>query len=238
MGNSFMSESTVVFPMYPNVTQLDATGPFEVFSRLPDTRCVLASVEGGIVECSGGLALAHVVRLEDVASCTVLCVPGGYGCIAAMEDQAYLAALRRLAATARYVTAVCTGSLLLGAAGLLRGRRAASHWAWRELLAEFGAIPDDARVVQDGATITGGGVTAGIDLALAVMAEIAGPVHAQSVQLAVEYAPAPPFDSGRPERARPEILRAALARVDATRAERNAAVRRAAARIGTATPER
>jgi cyclohexyl-isocyanide hydratase len=227
-----MSESTVVFAMYPNVTQLDATGPFEVFSRLPETRCVLASVDGGVVECSGGLALTHVVRLADVRGCTVLCVPGGYGCIAAMEDEVYLTALRRLAATARYVTAVCTGSLLLGAAGLLRGRRAACHWAWREHLAEFGAIPDSDRVVQDGSVFTGGGVTAGIDLGLAVMAEIAGPVHAQSVQLAIEYAPAPPFDSGRPERARPEIVRAALARVDATRAERNAAVRRAAARLG------
>jgi cyclohexyl-isocyanide hydratase len=231
-----MPQSSVVFALYPNVTQLDATGPFEVFSRLPDTRCVLASVDGGVVECSGGLTLAHVVRIEELASCTVLCVPGGYGCIAAMEDEAYLAALRRLAGTARYLTAVCTGSLLLGAAGLLRGRRAASHWAWRELLAEFGAIPDADRVVQDGAIFTGGGVTAGIDLALAVMAEIAGPVHAQSVQLAIEYAPAPPFDSGRPERARPEVVRAAMARVEATRVERNAAVKRAAARLGM--PER
>jgi cyclohexyl-isocyanide hydratase len=228
-----MSDSTVVFALYPNVTQLDATGPFEVFSRLPDTHCVLASVAGGVVECSGGLALTQVARLGEIPDCTVLCVPGGYGCIAAMEDEAYLAALRRLAATARYLTAVCTGSLLLGAAGLLRGRRAACHWAWRELLAEFGAIADGERVVQDGSIFTGGGVTAGIDMALTVMAEIAGPVHAQSVQLAIEYAPAPPFDSGRPERARPEVVRAAMARVDATRAERNAAVRRAAARLGT-----
>lgn len=227
-----MPQSTVVFALYPDVTQLDATGPFEVFSRLPDARCVLASVAGGVVECSGGLTLAQVVRLEDVASCAVLCVPGGYGCIAAMEDEIYLAALRRLAASARYVTAVCTGSLLLGAAGLLRGRHAASHWAWRELLADFGAIPDGERVVQDGTIFTGGGVTAGIDLALAVMAEMAGPVHAQSVQLAIEYAPAPPFDSGRPERARPEVVRAAMARIEATRAERNAAVKRAAARLG------
>ncbi|MGB6604647.1 MAG: DJ-1/PfpI family protein [Steroidobacteraceae bacterium] len=226
-----MAETTVVFAMYPNVTQLDATGPFEVFSRLPDARCVLASVEGGTVECSGGLALTQVVRLADVPSCTLLCVPGGYGCIAAMEDEAYLAALRRLAGTARYVTAVCTGSLLLGAAGLLRGRRAACHWAWRGLLTEFGAIPDSQRVVQDGSIFTGGGVTAGIDLALSVMAEMAGPAHAQAVQLTLEYAPAPPFDGGRPETARPEILRAALARVAAVRAERDAAVRRAAQRI-------
>src|SRR5580658_10533565 len=201
-----MSESTVVFAMYPNVTQLDATGPFEVFSRLPDTRCVLASVDGGVVECSGGLALTHVVRLADVRDCTVLCVPGGYGCIAAMEDEVYLAALRRLAATARYVTAVCTGSLLLAAAGLLRGRRAACHWAWRELLLPFGVTPDPARVVRDGNVITGGGVTAGIDMALTVMAEVAGEDYAQTVQLGIEYAPAPPFDSGTPDRARPEIV--------------------------------
>ncbi len=228
-----MSDKSVVFAIYPDVTQLDLTGPFEVFSRLPDTRCVLASKEGGIIPASGGLALANAVRLSDVEQCTLLCVPGGYGCITAMEDEDYLSAVRRLAKTAVYVTSVCTGSLLLGAAGLLRGRRAACHWAWRDLLAAFGAIPDAARVVRDGSIITGGGVTAGIDMALTVMAEIAGRDYAQTVQLTLEYAPAPPFDCGRPESARPEILRASLARLNAMREERNAAVARAAARLAT-----
>jgi transcriptional regulator GlxA family with amidase domain len=164
-----------------------------------------------------------------VQTCDLLCVPGGFGTVEAIEDARYLAALRRLGARARYVTSVCTGSLLLAAAGLLRGRRAACHWAWREQLAEFGVTPDPARVVRDGNVFTGGGVTAGIDMALEVMAEIAGRDHAETVQLALEYAPAPPFDSGRPEAAREPVLRLARERMDATRAQRDAAIRRAAA---------
>jgi cyclohexyl-isocyanide hydratase len=158
-------------------------------------------------------------------------VPGGYGTVTAIEDPAYLSALRQLGRQARYVTSVCTGSLLLAAAGLLHGKRAACHWAWRGLLAEFGVTADPARVVRDGNVITGGGVTAGIDMALTVMAEVAGRDYAEAVQLAIEYAPAPPFDSGRPELAREPVLRAAQLRLDAVRAERDAAVRRAAARL-------
>src|SRR5215470_11349071 len=156
----------VVFALFPRVTQLDFTGPAEVFARLPGARIVLASTEGGQLGSDGGITFANVERLADISECSLLCVPGGYGTIAAMEDQAYLATLRRLAAQARYVTSVCTGSLLLGAAGLLRGKRAACHWAWRDMLSAFGATPDDARVVRDGNVITGGGVTAGIDMAL------------------------------------------------------------------------
>jgi cyclohexyl-isocyanide hydratase len=219
----------VVFALYPRVTQLDFTGPFEVFTRLPAARCVLASVEGGRIEAGGGITFADVVRLSDISDCALLCVPGGFGTIAAMEDQVYLGELRRLAATARYVTSVCTGSLLLAAAGLLAGKRAACHWAWRESLAAFGVTPDPGRVVRDGNVITGGGVTAGIDMALTVAAEIAGIGYAQTVQLAIEYAPAPPFDSGRPERAAPEIVAAAARRMDSMRAARDAAVVRAAA---------
>jgi cyclohexyl-isocyanide hydratase len=219
---------TVVFALYPRVTQLDFTGPFEVFARLPGARCVLASVEGGTIQGDGGISFSGVVRLAQVADCALLCVPGGFGTVEAMEDRAYLSELRRLAAQARFVTSVCTGSLLLAAAGLLRGKRAACHWAWRELLADFGTTPDPARVVRDGNVITGGGVTAGIDMALSVMADIAGADYAQAVQLALEYAPAPPFDCGRPERARPEIVAAALKRMDAVRAQRDAAAGRAA----------
>lgn len=218
----------VVFALYPRVTQLDFTGPFEVLARLPGARCVLASVNGGTIQADGGITFAQVVRLSEIRACSLVCVPGGFGTIAAMEDQTYLAELRRLAAMAQYVTSVCTGSLLLAAAGLLSGRRAACHWAWRDSLAVFGVTPDPGRVVRDGNVITGGGVTAGIDLALSVVAEIAGADYAQTVQLAMEYAPMPPFDSGRPERARPEIVASAKQRSDAVRAERDAAVLRAA----------
>jgi transcriptional regulator GlxA family with amidase domain len=154
--------------------------------------------------------------------------------MAAMGDEVYLSQLRRLAAVARYITSVCTGSLLLAAAGLLEGKRAACHWAWRESLSAFGVTPDPARVVRDGNVISGGGVTAGIDMALTVMAEIAGAEYAQAVQLAIEYAPAPPFDSGRPEIARPEIVAAARTRLAAVRSERDTAVMRAAAALSHA----
>jgi cyclohexyl-isocyanide hydratase len=224
-------EFPVVFTLYPNITQLDFTGPYEVLARLPGAKCILASVAGGTLEAGGGMTFAGLHRLKDVESCGLLCVPGGYGTIQALEDRELLAALRRLAGSARYVTSVCTGSLLLAAAGLLTGKRAACHWAWRDSLAAFGVIPDPARVVRDGNIITGGGVTAGIDMALTVLAEIAGADYAQAVQLAIEYAPMPPFDCGRPERARPEILAAARQRLDATKAERDAAVRRAAAAL-------
>ena len=222
---------TVVFALYPRITQLDFTGPFEILSRLPDAHCVFASVDGGELEADRGLRFSGLSRLDAVPECTLLCVPGGYGTVQAIEDDAYLAALRRLGAQARYITSVCTGSLLLAAAGLLRGKRAASHWAWRDQLSAFGVTPDPARVVRDGNVITGGGVTAGIDMALEIMSEVAGREYAETVQLAIEYAPAPPFDSGRPELAREPVLRAALSRVDAVRAQRDAAVQRAAARL-------
>ena len=221
----------VVFALYPNITQLDFTGPYEVFARVPGARCILASVEGGTIRADGGITFAGVSKLEEIESCILLCVPGGLGTVQALEDRRYVAQLRRLAGSARYVTSVCTGSLLLAAAGLLTGKRAACHWAWRDSLAAFGAVPDPARVVREGNIITGGGVTAGIDMALTVLAEIAGVDYAQTVQLGIEYAPMPPFDSGRPERARPEILAAARKRSDAVRAVREAAVQRAAAAL-------
>jgi len=223
------SEFSVVFALYPSVTQLDFTGPFEVFARLPNARCILASVAGGTIQGDGGITFAGVARLADVTECALLCVPGGFGTIAALGDQSYISALRRLGSRAQYVTSVCTGSLLLAAAGLLHGKKAACHWAWRDLLTAFNVEPSAERVVRDGRVITGGGVTAGIDLALAVMAEVAGVDYAQTVQLALEYSPEPPFDCGRPERARPAIIAAARRRMDGVLVERDAAVRRAAA---------
>jgi cyclohexyl-isocyanide hydratase len=225
------SEFPIVFALFPQITQLDFTGPFEVLSRLPGARCILASVAGGEIQAGGGITFTGVVKLAEVSSCSVLCVPGGFGMVAAMEDRAFLTEIRRLGTGAQYVTSVCTGSLLLAAAGLLSGRRAACHWAWRELLADFGVAPDPSRVVRDGNVITGGGVTAGIDMALTVMAEIAGVDYAQSVQLALEYAPEPPFDSGRPERARPAIVTTVRHRLATGADECQAAVKRAASSL-------
>ena len=221
----------VVFAIYPRVTQLDFTGPHEVFWRMPGARCILASSTGGDVEADGGIVFSRVKRIAEVERCDLICVPGGFGTIEAMEDAVLLEHLRRLASTASYVTSVCTGSLVLGAAGLLKGKRAASHWAWRHALASFGAIPDPARVVRDGNVFTGGGVTAGIDFALTVMAEIAGADHAQAVQLAMEYAPDPPFRAGRPEHAPKHVLDGAMQRYERVRALRDAAIARAAERL-------
>lgn len=218
----------VVFALYAKVTQLDFTGPFEVFARLPGARCILASVTGGAVEADGGITFAGVVPLADISECALLCVPGGFGAVTALEDQDYLRELRRLGAMSQYVTSVCTGSLLLAAAGLLRGKRAACHWAWRDQLKAFAVESVSERIVRDGNVITGGGVTAGIDMALAVSAEIAGDNCAEAIQLALEYAPEPPFDCGSPDRARPEVLAAACERLDSIRPQRDAAVWRAA----------
>lgn len=224
----------IVFAVYPGITQLDFTGPYEVLSRLPGARCIVASTKGEPITVTGGLTFGNISRIADVADCALLCVPGGFGTVEAMGDPIYLDNLRRLAASARYITSVCTGSLLLGAAGLLVGRRAACHWAWRDGLVAFGARPDPARVVRDGNVFTGGGVTAGIDMALTVMAEVAGEDVAKAVQLGLEYAPQPPFHAGRPEDAGPELTATITARLEAIRPAREAAIRAAAERLAHA----
>ena len=224
-------EFLIVEALYPGMTQLDFTAPHTIFSRIPGARVVVASEPGGPIESDGGLVFAGARRMAEIERCDLLFVPGGYAATEAANDQAFMREFRRLALTARYLTSVCTGSLILGAAGLLKGRRAACHWGWRHLLPLFGAIPDPARVVRDGNIITGGGVTAGIDFALVVAAEIGGDALAQSLQLALEYAPAPPFDAGRPETAPPEVLAAVKARMAPQLAERTAAAERAAARL-------
>jgi cyclohexyl-isocyanide hydratase len=224
-------EFPIVFAVYPHVTQLDFTGPHEVLARLPGAQCILASSTGGDLEADGGLVFTKVRRLAEIERCALICVPGGFGTIEAIEDQELLAQIRRLAKTARYVTSVCTGALVLGAAGLLKGKRATSHWAWRDALSAFGAIPDSGRVVRDGNVFTGGGVTAGIDFALTVLTEVAGDEFAQSIQLGIEYAPAPPFNSGRPELAPAHILANTQQRYERVRSARDAAVKRAAARL-------
>jgi cyclohexyl-isocyanide hydratase len=222
----------IVFALFPGVTQLDFTGPHQVFSSLPGATVIVASVSGGTIE-SNGLAFSGLHRLADIPRCDVICVPGGRGTTdVAIADERFLGELRRLAASAGYVTSVCTGSLLLGAAGLLRSKRATSHWAWRDQLALFGAIPAPGRVVRDGNVITGGGVTAGIDFALTLIAEIAGPEMAQAIQLGIEYAPDPPFDAGTPETAPPAILARVRERNASLTPQRQKAIEAAAARLG------
>jgi transcriptional regulator GlxA family with amidase domain len=224
----------IVEALYPGVTQLDFTGPHTIFSRLPGTRTIVASEPGGAIESDGGLTFAGTTRLAEIERCDLLFFPGGLAATEVINDEAFMAQARRLAAGARYLTSVCTGSLILGAAGLLKGRRAACHWAWRQLLPLFGAVPDDGRVVRDGDVITGGGVTAGIDFALTIAAEIAGETVAQALQLNVEYAPAPPFNAGRPETAPADVLALVNRRMAALMPEREAQARAAAAKLDAA----
>jgi cyclohexyl-isocyanide hydratase len=217
--------------LFPRMTQLDLTGPFEVFSRLPDSEVLLLAKTLEPVEADSGLRMLPDVTLADCPPLDVICVPGGPGVNTLMEDSETLAWLRQQASQARYVTSVCTGSLVLGAAGLLHGKRATSHWGARDLLSAFGAVPTNGRVVRDGNLFTGGGVTAGIDFALTIAAEIAGPQVAQSIQLQIEYAPAPPFSAGTPETAPAEVVAAARSRTAAMRAEREALLARVVAAI-------
>ena len=221
----------IVIPLYPNVTHLDFTGPHQVLSRLPGASVVVASMGGEDIEAEG-LVFSRLADLSKIERCDMLCVPGRLGTTDAMLDETFMDEIRRLGQGAKYLTSVCTGSLILAAAGFLRGKRAACHWAWRELLEPFGAVVDDSRVARDGNIITGGGVTAGLDFAFVMLAELAGETLAKSVQLGLEYAPSPPFDSGRPELAAPEILAAVNARMAPLAQERKAAVEALAARLG------
>jgi cyclohexyl-isocyanide hydratase len=201
---------TIVFALYDGMTQLDFTGPHEFLSRAPGVQTILASRDGGAVKAER-LEFNGTVPLASVSACDLLCVPGGLSATTIACDPQFVGEIRRLGLAARYVTSVCTGSLILGAAGLLKGKRAACHWAWRDLLPLFGAVPEAARVVRDGNVFTGGGVTAGIDFALTVLAEIWGNEVAEAIQLGLEYDPKPPFESGSPESARPEVLARCLA---------------------------
>ncbi|HTV67952.1 MAG TPA: DJ-1/PfpI family protein [Rhizobiaceae bacterium] len=196
----------IVFPIFDRMTQLDFTGPHQVFSGVPDARITIASVDGRDVEAAGGPTFTNLTNLSEVESCDVLCVPGGSGTSAAITNEAYMREIRRLAGGAKYLTSVCTGSFVLGAAGLLKGKRATTHWARRELLPSFGVVVEHERVVRDGNVITGGGVTAGIDFALTVVSEVFGRDTAEALQLRYEYSPAPPFETGRPEDAPKELV--------------------------------
>jgi cyclohexyl-isocyanide hydratase len=217
--------------LFPRLTQLDLTGPFEVFAKMPDATVHLLWKTLEPVAAETGMRILPDTTLADCPKLDVLCVPGGPGVSAMMEDAEVLAFLRAQAGRVRFLTSVCTGAMVLGAAGLLRGKRATTHWASHDLLGAFGAIPTKGRVVRDGNVFTGGGVTAGIDFALAVVAEIAGAAVAQGIQLQIEYAPAPPFDAGSPDSAPAEVVSAARQRGATMRAEREALVARIASTL-------
>ncbi|MDB4909522.1 MAG: domain, InhA-type [Gemmatimonadetes bacterium] len=201
--------------LFEGATQLDLTGPYEVLSRMPNTRVSLLASTMKPVRSEWGLTITPDVALSEAPQLDVLCVPGGWGVNALLTDERLLDFLRAQGEGARYVTSVCSGALVLGAAGLLRGYRATTHWMSLDLLTLFGATPVAERVVRDRNRITGAGVTAGIDFSLVLAAELFGVPVAQAIQLAIEYEPSPPFDSGSPRTA-PENVREAVSRAGAS----------------------
>ncbi|MCM2550419.1 DJ-1/PfpI family protein [Burkholderia glumae] len=224
--------------MFPGVQALDLVGPHDVFAALPDTTLHRVAKSTAPLPAAHGLVMTPDTDFDACPDVDVLCVPGGSGVDELLLDDATLAFVRRAAASARYLGSVCTGALVLGAAGLLRGRRATTHWASLPLLAPFGAMPVQERVVRDGRLVTGGGVTAGIDFALTIARELHGEAVAQAAQLAIEYAPAPPFDAGCPATAPCAVVDAERARYAPIIAAREARVAQAAARLAADHPAR
>jgi cyclohexyl-isocyanide hydratase len=227
-----MATFRIGFVLFPRLTQLDLTGPFEILSRMRDAETLLVAKTRDPVPAERGLSIVPTATFADCPPLDLICVPGGIGVNDAMGDPEILAFIRKSAEHARYVTSVCTGSLVLGAAGLLRGRRAASHWLSREALRKFGAEPSGERVVVDGNVMTGGGVTAGIDFALRVVEALHGKPAAETIQLMVEYDPDPPFAAGSPERAPPDIVDRIRRAAEPMLRQRDAAVTRAAQALG------
>jgi cyclohexyl-isocyanide hydratase len=217
------------FLLFPRLTQLDLTGPYQVLASLPGAEMHLIWKTREPVVAEHGLAIVPTATFADCPPLDLICVPGGTGVNAILTDRETLDFLRRMAAGARYVTSVCTGALALGAAGLLRGKRATTHWMSLDMLRAFGAEPVAARVVVDGKLITGGGVTAGIDFGLTVAAEIAGKRVAEAIQLGIEYDPQPPFDAGSPARADAALVAQARERAADRQNERADCVKAAAA---------
>jgi cyclohexyl-isocyanide hydratase len=197
-----MAIFTIGFVIFPDLTQLDFTGPLQVLARLPQSRTCIIAKTAAAVQSDCGLGLLPTHTFANCPPLDLICIPGGSeGVAGIINDRETIDFVRQQADVAKYVTSVCTGAFVLGVAGLLKGRRATTHWAYTDLLPLVGAIHEKARVVKDGNVITGGGVTAGIDFALSVIAEIAGETTARRIQLGIEYDPAPPFDSGNPDKA-------------------------------------
>jgi cyclohexyl-isocyanide hydratase len=227
----------IAMMIYPRMTQLDMTGPFEVFSSMPDTKVDVVWKDREPVQDLFGLTFVPNMTLSECPQTDIVFVPGGFGQAALMEDDEVLGFLREQAEGARYVTSVCTGSLVLAAAGLLTGYRATSHWAWIDQLALFGAEPVSERVVIDRNRITGAGVTSGIDFALTIANELHGEKVARMIQLSMEYDPAPPFDGGSPKREAPELVNALKKRLSGIAETRREVAERAAARLKKGRPD-
>jgi transcriptional regulator GlxA family with amidase domain len=192
--------------IFDKLAAQDAVGPYEVMRNVPEWDVELVAREKGEIRAEGGLGLIADRSIAEVEEADIVLVPGGLGNRPMLEDEEVLGWLRRIDGTTKWTTSVCTGSLVLGAAGLLEGRRATGNWLALEPLREYGADPVGGRYVEDGKVITAAGVTAGIDMALHLVAQEVGPEIAQAVQLGIEYDPDPPFDSGSPEKAPPEIV--------------------------------
>jgi transcriptional regulator GlxA family with amidase domain len=206
----------ILFFVFDGITALDAIGPYEVLARLPGAEVTFVAPARGTVRTDNGvLGLVADASIDEVSAADLLVVPGGFGTRTLEKDARVLDWVRAIDATTTTTASVCTGALVLGAAGVLRGRRANTHWAVRERLAEFGAIPTAERIVRDGKYATAAGVSAGIDLALALAMELAGEHIAAAIQLGIEYDPAPPLDAGSPEKAPPLVREAVLARMRA-----------------------
>lgn len=223
--------------IFPNMDQMDFTGPFEVLSRIPGATIHAVWKDLTPVRDAFGLILTPTETLASAPPLDVLVVPGGRGQLPLMDDEAVLAWLRTRSAQAKHTLSVCTGALTLGAAGLLRGRRATTHWNSFHLLPWFGAIAEDARVVVDGNLVSCAGVSSGIDGSLRLAAILAGDQVAQRIQLDMQYAPEPPFTSGTPASAPRATLDAAREAISGTTAARLDAARRAAARLGISAPD-
>jgi len=217
--------------LFPRVTQLDFTGPLQVFSSVPGAQVHLIWKRIEPVASDSVMALTPTMTFADCPQLDVVCVPGGLGTDDMVNDEEMLAFLRRQAEGARFVTSVCTGSLVLGAAGLLKGYRAATHWTAMDFLSAFGATPTKTRVCVDRNRVTGGGVTAGIDFALTLVSLLVDRRTAEAIQLRLEYNPAPPFNSGSPDTAPPEILALMKERIAPAQARRAEMIGRAAARL-------
>ncbi len=203
----------IAIPIFDGLTALDAVGPYEVLSRLPGARVEFAALEPGVKRTDNGmLALTADRALDDLPHPEVIVMPGGHGTRALMRDERMLAWVRAAHETSRFTTSVCTGSLVLGAAGILDGLEATTHWAAMDTLGRLGAVPVARRVVEQGKVITAAGVSSGIDMALALAARIAGEDVARAIQLAIEYDPEPPFDSGSIAKVSPEVLELARRR--------------------------
>lgn len=226
------SPISIAFLLFPGITQLDLMGPAQVLSRLGNTTVHLVAKNMEPVSTDSGFPLTPTATMDDVKTANILCIPGGFGTLDVMRDARSLDWVREVAKEASWVTSVCTGSLILGAAGLLKGYKAGCHWASRDQLAYFGAIPVAERIVFDRNRASGGGVTSGIDFGLALAAKIRGEAHAKFIQLSLEYDPAPPYSSGSPDKADPETLKSYQDMVNKLAPDRDAIVQKIAQDLG------